>query len=147
MGYGGWPPIGWHHAFVIGWSKYGFGLPGTPLLYGITWPVWIPTIFKTPMAIPLQCLSLGLCKGTVKSLPFPIIMPTLIFLLDTIFTFDMSHSSLLIPAKYESDWNDPIDISTKTKWGINDLVQDCSISSVLAMEILQSFIKPLTYPS
>ena len=30
VGYETWPPIGWHHAFVIGWSKYRLGLPSAP---------------------------------------------------------------------------------------------------------------------
>ena len=46
-GYGTWPPISWHHAFVIGWSKYGLGLPSAPLYHGLTWPVGIPTVFQT----------------------------------------------------------------------------------------------------
>ena len=37
-----WPPIGWHHPFVISWSKYRLGLPSAPLHYGLMWPVWIP---------------------------------------------------------------------------------------------------------
>ena len=36
VGYETWPPIGWHHDFVIGWSKYRFGLPSAPLHYGLT---------------------------------------------------------------------------------------------------------------
>ena len=27
IGYETWPPIGWHHPFVIGWSKYRLDLP------------------------------------------------------------------------------------------------------------------------
>ena len=58
--------IGWHQAFVIGWSKYRLGLPSAPLHYGLTWPVEIPTIFQTPVPVLCKCLLLGLCKGTVK---------------------------------------------------------------------------------
>ena len=72
VGYETWPPIGWHHPFVIGWSKYRLGLPSAPLHYGLTWPVGIPTVFQTPVTVTLhgltacKCLPLGLCKGTVK---------------------------------------------------------------------------------
>ena len=71
-GYETWPPIGRHHAFVIVWSKYRLGLPSAPLHYGLTWSVGIPTVFQTPVTVPLHsptagnCLPLGLCKGTVK---------------------------------------------------------------------------------
>ena len=44
VGYETWPPIGWHHPFVIGWSKYRLGLPSAPLHYGLMWPVGIPTV-------------------------------------------------------------------------------------------------------
>ena len=68
VGYWTWPPIGWHHSFVIGWSKDWLGLPSAPLHYGLTWPEGIPTVFQTPVTVPLHCtcLQLGLCKGTVK---------------------------------------------------------------------------------
>ena len=68
VGYETRPPIGWHHPFVIGWSKDRLGLPSAPLHYGLTWPVGIPTVFQTPVTVPLHCncLLLGLCKGTVK---------------------------------------------------------------------------------
>ena len=72
VGYAPWPPIGWHHSFVIGWSKYRLGLPSAPLHYGLTWPVGIPTVFQTPVTVLLHCPNgrqLGLCKakkGTVK---------------------------------------------------------------------------------
>ena len=67
-----WPLIGRQHAFVIGWFECRLGLPSKPLYYGLTWPVWIPTVFQTPVTVLLhspnsrQCLLLGLCKGTVK---------------------------------------------------------------------------------
>ena len=77
VGYETWPPIGWHHAFVIDWSKYRLGLPSAPLHYGLTWPVGILTIFQTPVTVPLYSLNarhfgrqmpaVGLCMGTVKS--------------------------------------------------------------------------------
>ena len=72
VGYETWPPIGWHHPFVIDWSEYRLGLPSAPLHYGLMWPVGIPTIFQIPVTVSLhcpnvmQCLTLGLCKGTVK---------------------------------------------------------------------------------
>ena len=49
-----WPLTGWHHAFVIGWSKYRLGLPSAPLHYGLMWPVGTPTIFQTPVTVPLH---------------------------------------------------------------------------------------------
>ena len=54
-GYETWPPICWHQAFVIGWSKYRLGLPVAPLHYGLTWTVGIPTVFHTPVTVPLHC--------------------------------------------------------------------------------------------
>ena len=53
VGYETWPSIGWHHAFVIGWSRYRLGLPSTLLHYGLTWPVGIPNILQTPVRVPL----------------------------------------------------------------------------------------------
>ena len=50
-----WPPIDWHHPFVIGWSKGRLELPSAPLHYGLTWPVGIPTVFQTPVTVPLHC--------------------------------------------------------------------------------------------
>ena len=54
VGYETWPPIGWLHAFVIGWSKYGLGLPSALLHYGLTWPEGIPTVFQTPVTVALH---------------------------------------------------------------------------------------------
>ena len=54
VGYETWPPIGWQHPFVIGWSKYRLGLPSAPLRYGLIWPVGIPTVFQTPVTVPLH---------------------------------------------------------------------------------------------
>ena len=53
---------------MIGWSNDRLGLPSAPLHYGLKWPVGIPTVFQTPVTVPLHCncLPLGLCKGTVK---------------------------------------------------------------------------------
>ena len=53
VGYETWPPIGWHQALVIVWSKYRLGLPSAPLHYGITWPVGIRTVFQTLVTVPL----------------------------------------------------------------------------------------------
>ena len=64
VGYDAWHPIGWHHAFVIGWSKYRLRLPSAPLHYGLTWPMGIPPFFRPQW----QYLPLGLCKGLWKSL-------------------------------------------------------------------------------
>ena len=47
-------PIGWHCAFVTGWSRYRLGLPSAPLHYGLTWPVGIPTVFQTLVTVPLH---------------------------------------------------------------------------------------------
>ena len=72
VGYETWPAIGWYHAFVIGWSKYRLGLPSVPLYYGLTWPVGIPTIFQTPVTVPLhsrngrQMPVVRAVQGTVK---------------------------------------------------------------------------------
>ena len=62
VGYETWPPIGWHHPFVIGWFEYRLGLPSAPLHYGLIWPEGIPTV------LPPYChwQPLRLFKGTVK---------------------------------------------------------------------------------
>ena len=49
-----WPLTGWYHTFVIGWSKYRLGLPSAPLNYGLMWPVGTPTVFQTPVTVPLH---------------------------------------------------------------------------------------------
>ena len=54
VGYETWPPIGWHHSFVIGWSKYRLGLPSASLRYGLSWLLGIPTIFQTAMTFLLH---------------------------------------------------------------------------------------------
>ena len=54
VGYETWPPIGWHCPFGIGWTKYILGSPSAPLHYGLTWPVGIPTVFQTPVTVPLH---------------------------------------------------------------------------------------------
>ena len=70
VGYETWSSIGWHHASLNVWSKYRLRLSRNPLHYGLTWPLGIPTVFQTPVTVPMHspngCLSLGLCKGTVK---------------------------------------------------------------------------------
>ena len=65
--------LGWHHAFVIGWSKYRLGLPSAPLHYGLTWPVGIRTVCpptqwqsRSTVLTTGKCLLWGLCQGTVK---------------------------------------------------------------------------------
>ena len=55
VGYVTWPAIGWHHPFVIDWYKDRLGLPSSPLHYGFTWPVGIPTVIQTPVTVPLYC--------------------------------------------------------------------------------------------
>ena len=77
VGYETWPPLGWNHPFVIGWSKDRLGLPSAPLHYGPMWPVGIPIVFQTPVTVPLhsltagKCLLLGLSRGTVKESTYP----------------------------------------------------------------------------
>ena len=70
VGYVTQPQIGWHHPFMIGWSKDRLGLPSAPLHYGLTWPVGIPTFFQPPVTVPLHCpnncLPLVLSTGTVR---------------------------------------------------------------------------------
>ena len=45
-----WPPIGWHHPFVIGLSKYSH----SSLSCGLTWPVGMTTVFQRPLTMPLH---------------------------------------------------------------------------------------------
>ena len=60
-----WHPIGWHCAFVIGWSKYRLGSTSASLHYGTPFfrPQWQSLCTALMAGI---CLPLGLCKGTVK---------------------------------------------------------------------------------
>ena len=58
VGYKTWPPCGWHHPLVIGWSKYRLGLPSAPLHYGLTWPVGILTVFSDLSDSPFHSLNL-----------------------------------------------------------------------------------------
>ena len=44
VGHETWPPIGWHHAFVIGWSIYRKRLPSAHYI----------TVFQTPVTVPLH---------------------------------------------------------------------------------------------
>ena len=57
VGYETWPPIGWHHPCMIRWSKYRLGFPRVPLHFGLTWPVWISTIFQRSLTVPLHSLN------------------------------------------------------------------------------------------
>ena len=57
---------GWHCTFVIGWSKYRFGLPSAPLHCGLTWPQWPQWQSICTALMAGICLPLGLCKGTEK---------------------------------------------------------------------------------
>ena len=43
-------PNGWHHPFVIGWSKYQLRLPDC----GLMWPVGISTVFQRSLTVPLH---------------------------------------------------------------------------------------------
>ena len=66
-----WPPIGWHHPFMIGWSKYRLVLLQSQWILGsvgiFTYQKPFTTTFlRSPAtALPI-CLPLGLCKETVK---------------------------------------------------------------------------------
>ena len=42
------------HALWLVWSMYSLGLLIAPPHYGITWPVWIPTVLQTPVTLPLH---------------------------------------------------------------------------------------------
>ena len=66
VGYWTWPPIGWHHSFLIGWSKDRFGLPSAPLHYGRTCPVGIPTVFQTPVSLSLLLLSCDISRQAIN---------------------------------------------------------------------------------
>ena len=67
VGHETWPPIGWHHAFVIGWWLW---LPNAPLHYGFTWQWEFSSFFRPRWQSLCTALMagrcLGLCKGTVK---------------------------------------------------------------------------------
>ena len=54
VGYGTWPPIGWHHPLMIGWFRYSLGLPQDPVYCGFMWQVGISIIFKRPPTVPLH---------------------------------------------------------------------------------------------
>ena len=54
VGYETWPLVGWHHPFVIGWSKYRLRFLTAPLHYEFMWPVGIHTVFQTPVTVPLH---------------------------------------------------------------------------------------------
>ena len=72
VGYETWPPIGWHHPFVIGWCKYRPGLPRVAMHCGFMWLVGISIVFGGHWQPPCtaltagKCLPLALCKETVK---------------------------------------------------------------------------------
>ena len=70
VGYETWPPIGWHHPLVIGWSKYRLWLPQLQWVVG-SHDQWFYTFFQRPLTIPLHSpygrLPWGLCKDFVKS--------------------------------------------------------------------------------
>ena len=54
VGYETWPLIGWHHHFMIGWSKFRLRLHNAPLHYGLTWSVGIPIGFQILVTVPLD---------------------------------------------------------------------------------------------
>ena len=47
-----WPPVGWHDPFVIGWSKYGLGMPQLQCI--MSSPVGFKTIFQRSLTVPLH---------------------------------------------------------------------------------------------
>ena len=57
-----WP----YHSLMIGWSKFRLGLPFVMMHYGLMWLVGIPNSFRCQQQSPYKCLSLGMCKGTMK---------------------------------------------------------------------------------
>ena len=73
VGYETWLPIGWHHTFVINWSKYRFRLPQMQWIVGSNdWLEFLP-FFRGHWQSPCtaltagKCLPLGLCRETVKA--------------------------------------------------------------------------------
>ena len=72
VGYETWPAIGWHHPFVIGWSKSRLGLPQLQWIVGSCDQWEFPPFFRGHWQFPCtaltagNCLPLGLCKGNVK---------------------------------------------------------------------------------
>ena len=71
-----WPPIGWHHPFVICWSRYRLGLSQLQCIVGPHDQLEFH-LFSRSLTFPLprapctalmegKCLPLGLCKETVK---------------------------------------------------------------------------------
>ena len=54
MGYGTWPPVGWHHTFVIVWSKYRLRMARVVMNFGLTWAMGISTVLQMAMAVPLD---------------------------------------------------------------------------------------------
>ena len=60
--------VGWHHSFVIGWSKDRLGLPSAPLHYGLKWPVGIPTVFQTPVSDSPFALQLPTVRAVQRGL-------------------------------------------------------------------------------
>ena len=57
VGYETWPPTGWHHALVIGWSKYRLELPQPKWILGShNW--WeFPPFLQRPLTVPLHSLN------------------------------------------------------------------------------------------
>ena len=74
VGYEAWPPIGWHHAFVIDWFKYRLGLPSALWAHATSGnshrfqiPVTIPLHHPTGRQMP--AVRAGRCaRGLWKSL-------------------------------------------------------------------------------
>ena len=81
VGYAAWSPINRHHPFMIGLSKYRFGIASVAMDYGLTWPVGIFTIVRyhwqslCTALMACKCLPLGLCKETVKESIANLLLP------------------------------------------------------------------------
>ena len=63
VGYQAWPPIGWCHSVVIGWSKYSLGMPQLQCIVGPHHRWEFPLFFKLPGVGAVQ----GDCKIVYSS--------------------------------------------------------------------------------
>ena len=72
VGYETWLLIGWHHPFVIGWSRYRLGLPQSYSIVNLGHQLEFPPFFKRhwqshcKALMAGKCLLIGLCKETMK---------------------------------------------------------------------------------
>ena len=61
VGYETWPPIGWRHPLVIGWSENRLGMSRIGKHYGFTWIVGISTGFLRALTVP-RLMPLGCAR-------------------------------------------------------------------------------------